>query len=178
MYLGFAKRPILAKRSCRIFMVVHLVLILITCTLNDEPLSCLASHLHHHIFNAIWMTAKSVRTIESRTHIKITGPSSDTDSDFINSEAQVSQGVKQYFEGRWKGDVNFYDALEYEIVIHANGRVRSIQGVGDISKRYLSITQFLVPDTQIVRASGQEHIAWVILYSNGEVQVQVNTIKE
>jgi hypothetical protein len=39
-------------------MVVHLVLMLITSTLIDEPLSCLVSHLHHCVFNTVCMTTK------------------------------------------------------------------------------------------------------------------------
>jgi hypothetical protein len=39
-------------------MVVHWVLMIITGTLIDEPLSCLVGHLHYCIFNTAYVTAK------------------------------------------------------------------------------------------------------------------------
>jgi hypothetical protein len=79
--------------------------------------------------------------------------------------------VQIYFKKRWKRDPNFKGYLQYHLTLQADGRVKSIVGIGDNSQIYLAHTNFVRPGEKLVTASDREHVVQLFLNGNGAVGV-------
>jgi hypothetical protein len=79
--------------------------------------------------------------------------------------------VQIYFKKRWKRDPDFNGYLQYRLTLQADGRVRSIVGIGNRSQSYLKHTNFLRTGEKLVTANDREHILQIFLNGNGAVGV-------
>jgi hypothetical protein len=86
-------------------------------------------------------------------------------------EDETVNEVRKYFKKRWRRDPNFAGYLQYNLTVQADGRVKSIVGIGDISQIYLERTNFLQPGERFLIASDREHILQIFLNGNGAVGV-------
>jgi hypothetical protein len=86
-------------------------------------------------------------------------------------ENEAVNEVRKYFKKRWRRDPNFAGYLQYNLTVQADGRVKSIVGIGDISQIYLERTNFLQPGERFVTASDREHVLQIFLNGNGAVGV-------
>jgi Domain of unknown function (DUF4335) len=86
------------------------------------------------------------------------------------SESVQTRGLQNHFQGRWKGDPNFGESLEYQVNVGKNGRVISVEGRTEKSRIYLSKTGFLKPGDLVSKTGQQDQKVWLILNPTGEVQ--------
>ncbi len=88
----------------------------------------------------------------------------------IPSESVQTRGLQSQFRGRWKGDPNFKESLEYQVNVGKNGRVISVEGRTEYSRVYLSKTGFLKPGDQVSKNGQQDQKIFLILHPTGEVE--------
>jgi hypothetical protein len=86
-------------------------------------------------------------------------------------EDRAANEVQIYFKKRWKRDPDFNGYLQYHLTLQADGRVKSIVGIGNNSQTYLEYTNFVRLGEKLVTANDRERVVRIFLNGNGAVGV-------
>lgn len=91
----------------------------------------------------------------------------------LGDSAQVDS-TRQYLQTRWRADPNFNDSLQYNLRVGRDGKVVSVDGQTAASRKYLKVTNFIAPGTQVTNSGSQDQNMTVILKPDGSVEALGN----
>jgi hypothetical protein len=79
--------------------------------------------------------------------------------------------IREYFQKFWSAQNQISRPIQYRLIISRNGRLKSILGIDEFSRKYLEKTRFITAGEKVISPQRSLTTIWIAFYPNGDVIV-------